>query len=415
MSGARSTNTNKHIDAAWPFQGEHEGTSTRDSDPLLPTNLTISPLNQNNRRNQEPRSPWMRPFFSLRTQLLFAYCLILAIIVLVTSLLDYMQLSRIYIVIVVAAMVLVGFILSYLLTTWLLRPLLRVVDASQAIAAGDLAQRERLVPRRPPQDDIDRLAGSLDVMVSQLERAERLQYASEQRFKQFFSDASHQLRTPLTSIRGFTEILIRGAIDDSNARQHVLERVKSESERMTKLINDLLTLSRLDNSRPLRWQYIDMIELANEAIAQAIARTRDDRTIRLELVTTERLGLQADEEQIKQLLFILIDNALKHGRQTPDGEVILRLDKQAEQIVIKVIDNGEGIDQEDLLHIFESFYRGRIRRMAASSTNNNKSSTGGAGLGLTIAQAIVRAHSGSISAYSEPGKGTTITILFPSA
>jgi signal transduction histidine kinase len=415
MTGGRSTDTTKHTDAVWPFQGEHEGVSARNSDPLIPKNLTAVSLNQNNRRNQEPRSPWLRPFFSLRAQLLFAYSLILATIILAASLLEYMQLSRLYIVLVVAIMVLVGFILSYLLTTWLLRPLWRVVDASQAIAAGDLAQRERLVPHQPPQDDIDRLAGSLDIMVSQLERAERLQYASEQRFKQFFSDASHQLRTPLTSIRGFTEILMRGAINDSNSRQHVLERIKSESERMTRLINDLLTLSRLDNSHPPRRQYIDMIELANEAIAQAIARTRDDRTIRLELVTMERLGLKADEEQIKQLLFILIDNALKHGRQTPDGEVILRLDKQSEQIVIKVIDNGEGIDQGDLQHIFESFYRGRPRHMADSSKNNNKSSTGGAGLGLTIAQAIVRAHSGSISAYSEPGKGTAITILFPSA
>lgn len=414
MTGGRSTGTNKQIDSVWPFQGEHEGTSMHDSDPLLPANLTTSPLNQNNRRNQEHRSPWLRPFFSLRSQLLFAYCLILAIIALVTSLLEYMQLSRIYIVLVVAIMVLVGFILSYLLTTWLLRPLWRVVDASQAIAVGDLAQRERLVPRQPPQDDVDRLAGSLDVMVSQLERAERLQYASEQRFKQFFSDASHQLRTPLTSIRGFTEILMRGAIDDSSTRQHVLERIKGESERMTRLINDLLMLSRLGNSQPPRRQYIDMIELVNEAIAQAIARTRDDRTIRLELVTTERLGLKADEEQIKQFLFILIDNALKHGRQTPDGEVILRLDKQDGQIVIKVIDNGEGIDQGDLQHIFESFYRGRPRHMADNS-NNNKSSTGGVGLGLTIAQAIVRAHNGSISAHSELGKGTAITILLPSA
>jgi signal transduction histidine kinase len=410
MSGVRSTNTNKRTNTAWAFQGEHDGTSVRDSDPLLPTYSNTPPPNRDNWRNGKRRAPWLRPFFSLRTQLLFAYCLVLAIITLVASLLEYMQLSRIYIALVVATMVLVGFILSYLFTTWLLRPLWRVVDASQAIAAGDLAQRERLAARQPPQDDIDRLAGSLDVMASQLEQAERLQYASEQRFKQFFSDASHQLRTPLTSIRGFTEILMRGAINDAETRQRVLERIKGESERMTRLINDLLTLSRLDSSHPPKLQYIDIVELANEAIAQAIARTRDDRTIRLELATTDRLELKADKEQITQLLFILIDNALKHGRQTPDGEVILRLNKQDGQFVIKVIDNGDGIDQEDLQHIFESFYRGRPRRMA---DNNIKTSTGGAGLGLTIALAIVKAHNGSIFPFSEPGKGTEITILLP--
>jgi signal transduction histidine kinase len=113
---------------------------------------------------------------------------------------------------------------------------------------------------------------------------------------------------------------------------------------------------------------------------------------------------------MKQYLFILIDNALKYGRQTPDGEVILSLDKQDRQIVSKVIDNGEGIDQEDLQHIFESFYRGRPRH---ATTNYNKPSTGGAGLGLTIAKAIVRAHNGLIFLSSEPGKGTEITTLFP--
>jgi two-component system OmpR family sensor kinase len=349
---------------------------------------------------------WLRPFFSLRAQFLLAFYVILLPTVFSSTLLTYMQPSRIYMLLVVIGTVLVGLLLAYLFTTWLLRPLWRVIDASQAIAVGDLAQRERLVLHKPPQDDIDRLAGSLNEMVTRLEKAEELQKASEQRFKRFFSDASHQLRTPLTSIRGFTEILMRGAIDDPKTRQHVLERMKSESERMTNLINDLLTLARLDDGYSLKLQYTDLIELATEAINQAKKRARDERKILFELKTEQRLGALVDCERIKQLLFILLDNALKHGRSAPDGLVTLLLDRQGEQAVIRVIDNGDGIDQEDLKHIFDTFYRGRHPHVSDGAKV-------GTGLGLAVASTIVEAHHGKISVVSEPGKGTEFEVLLP--
>jgi signal transduction histidine kinase len=379
-----------------PADGAHNRTLALQSEPTDPV--------VSDDRNNTPS--WLRPFFSLRAQLLFAFCTLLLLVVLTSSLLTYMQPSRVYIVLVVAATVAAGSLLAYAFTTWLLRPLSRVIDASQAIAIGDLAQRERLVLHKPPQDDIDRLAGSLNEMVTRLEKAEELQKASEQRFKRFFSDASHQLRTPLTSIRGFTEILMRGAIDDPKTRQHVLERMKSESERMTNLINDLLTLARLDDGYPLKLRYADLIELATDAINQAKKRARDERKIIFDLKTEQRLGALVDGERIKQLLFILLDNALKHGRPAPDGLVTLQLDKQEGQAVIRVIDNGEGIDQEDLKHIFDSFYRGRHPRTA----NEAKVGTG---LGLAVASTIVEAHHGKISVVSEPGKGAEFEVLLP--
>lgn len=411
MSEAKSKATTEHMDTVWLLGGEHDGIAMCRSDSSLPANtetIAMGLSNNNGRGNGDNEHPfWMRPFFSLRAQLLFAYCMLLAIIVLTTSVLEYMHLPRVYVVVVAIAMMIVGSILSYLLTSWLLRPLGRVVDASQAIAMGDLAQRERLVLRQPPQDDIDRLAGSLDVMVSRLEFAEELQHASEQRSKQFFSDASHQLRTPLTSIRGFTEILMRGAIDDGRTRQHVLERMKNESERMSRLLNDLLTLSRLDDSRPLKLQYVDMVELANEAIIHARKRANDENTIQLDIAPHARVEAQVDKERIKQLLFILLDNAVKYGDRISGGEVTLRLNKQNNRITIQVIDNGEGIDKEDLEHIFESFYRGRPRR------STGKLPVAGAGLGLSIAHAIVSSHHGSITISSEPDKGTEVTVLLP--
>jgi len=352
--------------------------------------------------------PWLRPFFSLRVQLLFAYCLVLIMAVILVCMLTYQQTSSLYIGLVALGTVALCSLLAFFFTTILLRPLWRVTDAAQAIAVGDLKQRERLPLRLPPQDEIDRLAGSINEMVTRLEHAEETQRTSEERFQRFFSDASHQLRTPLTSIRGFTEVLIRGAKDDPETALRVLKRMKSESERMTYLINDLLTLSRLDEHSALKTQYINLVELATESTEQAKKRVNDGRALTLAITTQEKLGLQGDRERLKQLLFVLLDNALKHGRSGPEGIITLQIDRRGNQAIIHIIDNGNGITKEDQAHIFDSFYRGR-----QPSPGPNGTTVVGTGLGLTIAAAIVRAHQGTILVKSEPGKGTEFTLTLP--
>ncbi|GCE18426.1 sensor histidine kinase [Dictyobacter kobayashii] len=379
-----------------------------ENDVTQPLNGSRSSLGGDNQRNEAPS--WLRPFFSLRIQLTFVFALLLILMVAFAGLLLGRQVSTAYEMMVMLILVVCGTAVAYALTSLLLRPLGQVTDAAQAIAMGDLAQRERLPLRLPPQDEIDRLAGSLSMMVTRLETAEELQRASQNRFHQFFSDASHQLRTPLTSLRGFTELLMRGAKDDPETSQRILKRMKNESERMTLLINDLLTLARLDDTHPMKLQYVDMIDMALQSIEQTKSRANDERKIRLQLVYNDKLGVQADRERMKQLLFILLDNALKYGRPAPQGEITLRLDKQQGQVTISVIDNGDGIASEDLEHIFEAFYRGRHR----SSANANTGATPviGTGLGLTIASAIVRAHNGAITACSEPGN-TEFKVLLP--
>jgi two-component system OmpR family sensor kinase len=183
--------------------------------------------------------------------------------------------------------------------------------------------------------------------------------------------------------------------------------MKSEAERMTYLINNFLTLARLDDRTPLKTHYVDLIALATERIEQIKTVTSDGPMISLEIKTNESLGVQADEERLKQLLFILLDNAVKYARPAPDGKITLQLDRQHEYAIIEVIDNGEGIAEDDLVHIFDSFYRGRYRKSSNGTT--------GAGLGLAIAQAIVRAHHGSISVQSELNKGTVFKVELPSA
>jgi two-component system, OmpR family, sensor kinase len=349
---------------------------------------------------------WLRPFSSLRFQFVFTYSFLLILLLALVGIFSYQQPPLSFLIFSTLILILLGVFMVFGFTSFLLRPLWQVTDAAQAIASGDFKQRKRLPLRLPPQDDIDRLAGSLNEMVTRLERAEELQNASEQRSRRFFGDASHQLRTPLTSLRGFTEILLRGAKDDPETTLHVLTRMKSEAERMTYLINDFLTLARLDDSTQLKTRYVDLVALATERIGQIKTRAGDDPKISLLIATDKSLGVQADEERLKQLLFILLDNAVKYGRRAPDGKITLQLDRQNGHAIIQVIDNGEGIAEDDLAHIFDSFYRGRHRK----SSNGE----GGAGLGLAIAQAIVRAHHGSISVHSELNKGTVFTVELPS-
>lgn len=385
------------------------GPSAAKNEITRPLDGARANLGDGNNRKNAPS--WLRLFFSLRIQLTFVFALLLILLVAFAGLLLGKQASTSYEMIVMLILVVAGTAVAFALTSLLLRPLGQVTDAAQAIAMGDLAQRERLPLRLPPQDEIDRLAGSLSIMVTRLETAENLQRTSQERFRQFFSDASHQLRTPLTSIRGFTELLMRGAKDDPDTSQRILKRMKNESERMTLLINDLLTLARLDDTHPLKLQYVDMIDMAVQSIEQTKSRATDGRKVRLQLVYSDRLGVQADKERIKQLLFILLDNALKYGRPAPQGEITLKLDKQQGQVMISVIDNGDGIASEDLEHIFEEFYRGRHR---SSANANTMAPIIGTGLGLTIASAIVRAHSGAITACSDPGN-TEFKVLLPCA
>lgn len=348
---------------------------------------------------------WLLPFLSLRTQLALAYVSLIIIIVLFAYLIFNHANSPLATAILIVALIAFGGIIAFGITSYLLQPLLQVTDATQAIAAGDLKQRDRLLVRLPPQDEIDRLSGCIHTMSWRLEHAEAQLEASQEQFRQFFSDASHQLRTPLTSIRGFTELLLRGAKDDPDTSQRILTRMKNESERMTLLINDLLTVARLNDTHPLKLQYLDLVEMAVEGVTQAQKRANDGRKIILDIATLDHLGIQADRERIQQLIFILLDNALKYGKAAPSGEITLRLNKYQGKAELYVIDNGEGIVREDLEHIFDAFYRGRHR----SSTN---AQIIGTGLGLTIASAIARSHNGSIHVCSEPGN-TEFKVLIP--
>ena len=365
-----------------------------------------------------PYSSWRRRRLSgLLWQMTFFYGLLICVLLILLSIWTSYAILHITIQgvlltslqIVAALLIVIGVFALFFLTLYLLRPLRRASDAAQAITLGDLQQRERLLPLMKGDDEVSRIATSLSIMGEQLERAKKVQQSSEQRFRRFISDASHQLRTPLTSIRGFTEVLMRGAKDDPETALRVLKLIKSEAERMTRLINDLLLLARLDEAQNLEKQVIDLVSLALEGVERAKELATDGRKIGIYFSTHERLNIQANADQLKQVLHILFDNAIKYGRPAPDGWIRLQLDCQDGYAIIQVIDNGKGIHPDDLPYIFERFYRGEHMSTYASPWKVPQ----GTGLGLSIARAIALAHEGTITVASTPEIETIFTVKIP--
>jgi two-component system OmpR family sensor kinase len=326
----------------------------------------------------------------------------------------------------IAAVLLVGVVIGGPLTSRALRPLTRMTQAARAIASGDLSQRVRL-PHGG--DEIGELADTFDEMAARIETAFAVQQASEARMRQFIADASHELRTPLTSIRGYTDVLLRGAKDDPATTEQVLLATRREAERMSRLVNDLLTLARLDAGRPLELQPVNMIALVGEAIDQARILA-GEREVAMRTDGGGRLMVMADADRLKQVLLALLDNSLKYGRPATEGWVRAQLSRTDRAAVIHISDNGRGIAAEDLPHIFDRFYRAQraadVRRIAAAHTGDRSTSPvpppvpeqradqpEGSGLGLAIAQAIVRAHGGTLNVQSKRGVGTTFTIMLP--
>lgn len=300
-------------------------------------------------------------------------------------------------------MIILGALVISLLTGVMLRPLQRVTRATQALAAGDLQQRVPI----PEGDELGNLAASFNQMAERIEKTLEAYQASERRARRFVSDASHELRTPITSLRGFTEVLMRGAKDDPETAQRVLKLMKGEAERMSRLVGDLLTLARLDEGRVTEMENVDLVDVAIESVRQAKTRANPRCKIMLDMATQERLRVRANPELLKQMLALLLDNAVKYGCLPSNDKVLLRLDRKAHNALISVIDYGKGILPADLPHVFDRFYRG-----------DHSSSAGGtpiigAGLGLSIAIAIAQAHKGNITACSKPDKETVFTVTLP--
>ncbi len=216
--------------------------------------------------------------------------------------------------------------------------------------------------------------------------------------RKFVSDASHELRTPLSVFYSSIDLLMREEKQNlSPFGQEVLEDVKSETEMMNRLINDLLLLARSDNQQFTIERKKLNLSVLLRSIGEKVTRTVP-KDIEFKILIEDEIYLIGDEVRIQQLVYILLENAFRY---TYKGFVMLTLKKQGDSIVLTIEDSGAGIKKENLPHVFERFYRGDVSRVRD-----------GSGLGLSIAKTIVDAHHGEINVKSEPGEGSQFTIAF---
>ncbi|MGB3896726.1 MAG: ATP-binding protein, partial [Mycolicibacter sinensis] len=274
-------------------------------------------------------------------------------------------------------------------------PLRRVAQTAGEVAGLPLDRGEATLPVRiaesdtNPRTEIGQVGAAVNRMLDHIAAALSTRQASETRVRQFVADASHELRTPLTAIRGYTELAQR-VPDDSAAVSHALSRVQSETERMTQLVEDLLLLVRLDSGRPLEHETVDLSRLAVDAVSDAHVGGPDHQW-QLEL-PEEPVTVPGDGARLHQVLTNLLTNARVH---TGPGTVVrVRLEVEDAEAVLTVTDDGPGIPAEFQPEIFERFARGDTSRSRKG---------GSTGLGLAIASAVVRAHTGTIGVTSTPG------------
>ena len=269
------------------------------------------------------------------------------------------------------------------------RPVKQMTQVATAIAAGDLSQR---VPEADTQTEAGELGAALNTMLDERAKADA-------RLRQFVADASHELRTPVATIRGYAELYRRGGLKDAPALDDAMRRTEQEAVRMGALVDDLLHLARLDQGRPLESEPVDLAAVARDAASDARAVDKD-RDIRV--VADERVVVTGDEARLRQVVANVVSNALVHTPSTAAIEIRARAD--AESGVVEVSDEGPGMAPEVSARVFERFFRAD----AARSRHQ-----GGSGLGLSIVDATVRAHGGSVSIDTAQGRGTTIRIAIP--
>jgi len=292
---------------------------------------------------------------------------------------------------------LVAGLLSPLIVGRALHPLHQMSTTAGALAAGDYKQRVTVPKTR---DEIGTLALAFNQMAARIDHAFEVRRRSEEQMRHFVADASHELRTPLTSIAGYIDVLGRRQVVDGETLQASLAAMQQESARMTRLVNDLLTLTRFESGKAPSRQPLQLDQFVNQAL--------DDLSLRDSGAVESRdiqpgVTVAADPEALKQVVINLAQNALKYAPGAEQRWSVFTADGRA---AIRLEDTGPGISRQDLPHIFERFYRGEKAR---------DRSAGGSGLGLAIARSIVEAHQGTIEAASEPGQGATFTAWLPLA
>ena len=284
----------------------------------------------------------------------------------------------------------VSVVVAILLARSVYRPIRRVTQAAQEMARGRYDQE---IPLDGPAETKG-LAASFNEMAKQVK-------LSQQRLRDFLSDVSHELRSPLTSIRGFAQAMVDGTARDGEAQSKAAAIIEDESKRMIRLVDELLELSRIESGQTkMAREPVDMKGLLKHC-RELYALRAEENGVTMTANLEALHPVVGDADRLEQVFSNLLNNSLRH---TPRGGEVAIAARQAPSglVEVAVSDTGPGIPPEQLPHIFERFYRADA---AAAG--------GGAGLGLAIAREIVRAHGGDVEARSEPGKGAEFIVRLP--
>ncbi|MDH4280160.1 MAG: HAMP domain-containing histidine kinase [Acidimicrobiia bacterium] len=279
-----------------------------------------------------------------------------------------------------------------------IRPIKLMTATASEIAEGDLSVR--IPTDSVAGSEAGRLANALNTMMSRIQAAATAQERSEQRLRRFMADASHELRTPITTVRGYAELYRHGGLEERSELDDAMRRTEQESQRMERLVQDMMTLANLDQRRDIELGEVDVSSIVEDAGKDASAMAPDRSVI---VDVDPGLRVVGDEDRLRQVLANVVANALSHtpadsplslgARATDDGAVI-----------IEVADSGPGMAPDVVDNVTERFYRADPSRSRAS---------GGSGLGLAIVKAVVDAHGGDLSIRSDVVTGTTVGITLP--
>jgi len=287
--------------------------------------------------------------------------------------------------------------------------------ANQITSRGDLTAR---VADADDSTEVGRLGSAINTMLDRIQQAFGARLRSEQKVREFAADASHELRTPLTTIRGYAELYRQGALGPDQLPS-AMRRIEQEAQRMSTLVAELLELARLDRTSSLDLTETDLADVVRDAVADAAA-VEPERPVRAE--APPRLVAVVDEPRIRQVLANLLGNVRAHTPVTTP--VAVRLAPVTGGVLLEVADDGPGMSAEDAARAFDRFHRAAERldgdadlgngEYRGSAAGRRESNGGGSGLGLSIVQAIARAHGGQATLESWPGGGTRVRVWLPS-
>lgn len=286
----------------------------------------------------------------------------------------------------------VSILLSFLITRWIAAPLDHLAGASRAVANGDYDQHLQVAG----PEEMQSLAQAFNEMVREVK-------TSHQSQRDFVANVSHELKTPLTSIRGFAQAILDGAAADREQQERAAQVIRDESARLERLVKDLLDLARLDSGQTdFDFQRVDLNALLSAVVERLSVRARD-ANVSVRLDVPDFPALVGDGDRLAQVFTNLLDNAIKHSRR--GGDVRLWGEVAGGWISVHVDDRGEGIPDADLERIFERFYMVNKARPGGIDR--------GTGLGLAISREIIRMHHGVLNAQSKVGQGSRFSVQLP--